>query len=118
MRIKIPQQASEQDQVEERFPPPSLTSTEVQDKRPREQDDEKKVIDSEALSEAVEKVKEALQTFDKNVMVSLDTGTGVMVAKVFNGETGEMIRQVPPQQILDVASRIHEAVGLLFDDEA
>jgi len=34
---------------------------------------------------------------------------------VVDKETGEMIREVPPQQVLDLMAKIEELMGILFD---
>ena len=37
---------------------------------------------------------------------------------VFDKETGEMIREVPHQDVLDLMAKIDEMIGILFDEKA
>ena len=37
---------------------------------------------------------------------------------VVDKEAGEMIREVPPQQVLDLMAKIEELMGILFDQKA
>lgn len=116
-RVRIPQQASEQGQVKDRSPIPPSAKKRDSVKDPNERA-EAAPFDNDEMARVVKKVSEVLGRFNENVSVSLDQGTGMMVARVLNGATGDVIRQIPPQEILEVASRINEAVGLLIDHEA
>ena len=48
---------------------------------------------------------------------SLHEETGRTMVKVFNKDNDELIREIPPEQILDLAARLDEMVGMLFDQE-
>lgn len=37
-----------------------------------------------------------------------------MVVKVMNGESGEVIRQIPQQEIIELAKRLESPTGLLL----
>ena len=41
--------------------------------------------------------------------------TGRIKVTVLDKETGEIIREVPPQQVLDLMAKIDEMMGILFD---
>lgn len=49
---------------------------------------------------------------------SLHKETGRTMVKVFNKDTDELVREIPPEQILDLAAKLDEMVGMLFDQEA
>jgi flagellar protein FlaG len=41
--------------------------------------------------------------------------TGRTMVNVKEQETGKLIRQIPPEQLLDLAAKIDEMIGILFD---
>jgi flagellar protein FlaG len=38
-----------------------------------------------------------------------------VVAKVVDSETGEVVREVPPEELLELARRVTALVGAMFD---
>lgn len=53
-----------------------------------------------------------------HVAFSINHETGEMVVRVINNETDEVIRQVPPEEFIRIASRLAKMVGLLFDQKS
>jgi flagellar protein FlaG len=41
--------------------------------------------------------------------------TGRTMVNVTEQETGKLIRQIPPKQVLDLAAKIEDMIGILFD---
>lgn len=41
--------------------------------------------------------------------------TGRTIVKVINKDTDELIREIPSEQVLDMAAKLDEMVGILFD---
>jgi flagellar protein FlaG len=54
-----------------------------------------------------------LRSQNHQLQFRLDQGTGKMVVTVTDGETGEVIRQVPGEEALKMAQRIEDMTGLL-----
>ena len=44
-----------------------------------------------------------------------DKATGRMVMEIYNRQTGDVERQVPPEELLRLAARLHEMVGVMVD---
>ncbi len=44
--------------------------------------------------------------------------TGRTMVKVINKDTDELIREIPSEQVLDMAAKLDEMVGILFDTKA
>ena len=66
-----------------------------------------------------EKISEAIQQFVSSMDVKLSfqvhDDTGAIMVKVINQETGEVIREIPPSRVLDLAAKIDKMIGALFD---
>jgi flagellar protein FlaG len=48
---------------------------------------------------------------------SVHEATGTIKVDVRDKETGEVIREVPPQQVLDLMAKIDEMMGILYDQK-
>ena len=70
--------------------------------------------------ERLEEVRQAINDALKNMNIGLDfeehEDTDKMVVKVMNRMTDEVIRQIPPEAMLDVARRMEEMSGLLIEE--
>ena len=72
-----------------------------------------------ARTEALAKeLNNALAQIDGNYSVSVDGDTGMVVVRITDTDTGELVKQVPPQQVLDVSMSVEKIVGLLVNDQA
>ena len=78
------------------------------------------------LSETLDRVASLLDEFvpggggDEvvtSMQISKDDDTGRFVYKSVDVETGEVVRQFPPEEVLNFISRFREAAGLLIDGE-
>ncbi len=66
--------------------------------------------------QSLDKIKKALEEINRNELeFSVHEKTGKTVIKVVDRDTGEVIREIPPEELLDIAARIDEMVGMLFD---
>ncbi len=52
------------------------------------------------------------------VTFDVDAETGRHVVRVLNKETGEIIRQLPPEELLTLVARMRQLTGLIFNEEA
>jgi flagellar protein FlaG len=66
----------------------------------------------------VEKVNQRLGQIEGNYSVSVDQDTGMVVVRITDAETGEIVRQIPPQQFLDANVSLEKIIGLLINDQA
>ena len=72
------------------------------------------VAKTEAL---VKDLNSALEKVDGDYSVSVDNETGMVVVRITDVETGELVKQVPAQQLLDVSMNVEKIVGLLVNDQ-
>ena len=49
---------------------------------------------------------------------SVHEATGVIKVAVTDKETGDLIREIPPEQVLNLMAKIDEMMGILFDEKA
>lgn len=70
------------------------------------------------LEELVESINRNLNAVDKRLQFLIHEASGRVQLRVLERSTNEVIREVPPEQLLDLVGRIHELIGLLVDETA
>ncbi|WP_025719135.1 flagellar protein FlaG [Paenibacillus polymyxa] len=75
---------------------------------------QKQPTHEEAVLE-LQKVIDAIQGPQKTFEISVHEKTHAIMIKVMNKETGDLIREVPPEKILDIAARMMEIAGIIID---
>jgi flagellar protein FlaG len=75
-------------------------------------------LDKEQVTALTDQLNESLGQMDANFHVSVDDASGMMVVRITDTETGEIVRQVPPQQVLDASVSMDKIIGLLVNDRA
>ncbi|MCX7984307.1 MAG: flagellar protein FlaG [Bacteroidetes bacterium] len=74
-----------------------------------------KQLRKEELAAVVEELNKAMQVVGTTLAFTIDEHTKKTVVKVLNAQTGEVIRQIPPEEMLKVSQRIAELMGILID---
>ena len=74
-------------------------------------------IGEKAWIEMVERANKALQGVDKRFEFSIHEDTHQIMVKVVNNENNEIIREIPPEKILDLISKIWELAGIFVDEK-
>ncbi|MBN1904137.1 MAG: flagellar protein FlaG [Deltaproteobacteria bacterium] len=75
----------------------------------------------EALSDKIGRIADTMdsyvQSIQRDLKIKVDENTGRIIVKVTSKETGKVIREIPPDELLDLAARIEEMTGILFDEK-
>ncbi|MBE7898977.1 flagellar protein FlaG [Paenibacillus polymyxa] len=69
----------------------------------------------EQTIQQLQKAIDAIQGPQKTLEISVHEKTHAIMIKVLNKETGDLIREVPPEKILDLAARMMEITGIIVD---
>ena len=72
----------------------------------------------EKLRSAVEKIQEFVSSTASDIEFSVDEESGQTIVKVVDRETDEVIRQIPSQEMLDLAKALDRLQGLLIKQKA
>lgn len=96
-------------------PPPAAQSAEKPEKPP--------APSHEATQKAVAVVAEFLQNHSRSLQFEVDEHSGMEIVTVLDGETGEVIRQFPSEEIVASARYITESIsdvttGVLLDQQS
>jgi flagellar protein FlaG len=71
----------------------------------------------ERLEAAVSKLNDYVQSIRRTLSFSIEESTGRTVISVYDAETEELIRQIPPEETLKLAELIDERSASLFIKE-
>ncbi|MBC9250417.1 flagellar biosynthesis protein FlaG [Pseudomonas alcaligenes] len=75
-------------------------------------------ISREQVESAVSTIQEFVQSVRRNINFSLEDGSGRVVVKVTDASSGDVIRQIPSEEALQLAESLEEVRSLLFKAEA
>ncbi|HHW32022.1 MAG TPA: flagellar protein FlaG [Clostridiaceae bacterium] len=73
-------------------------------------------IGEKVLISAIEKANKALTGSTRYFERSVHEKTKDIIVKVIDSETDEVVREIPPEKILDLVSRLLELAGLIVDE--
>lgn len=72
-------------------------------------------IGDEQLLRMMERAVKALQGPHTSTEFSVHEATNTIMLKIMNSDTGELIREIPPEKTLDIVAKLIEVNGLLID---
>lgn len=67
------------------------------------------------VSQAAERLNKLADAFATSLRFSVHQDTNTIVVRVVETQTGQVIREIPPEQVLDAVARLQEYLGVLFD---
>ncbi|MBP8646188.1 MAG: flagellar protein FlaG [Syntrophobacteraceae bacterium] len=70
----------------------------------------------EKAGELVDEVQSYLNDINIQLSFDLSEETGDMVVRVIDRNTGEVIRQIPPENLMEIRERLKELQGVLLND--
>src|SRR5690554_1569048 len=68
----------------------------------------------ERVVEAIRKIQEFVDEMQRGLQFSIDEDTGRIVVKVIARHSGEVIRQLPSEEALELATRLQDDGSILF----
>mgnify|MGYP000865345193 CR=1 FL=1 len=72
----------------------------------------------EELIKAVDKANKSFEPFDRRLEFSIHEKTKQVMVKIINSTNDEVIRELPPEKILDLVAHMMEVAGLIIDAKA
>lgn len=85
------------------------------------------VVDTAELSEKVNEINDIIRSVQRDLAFNIDEDSGKTVIRVIDSESGELIRQIPSEKVLAIATHLRDfqedtvsgseiGQGLLFSD--
>jgi flagellar protein FlaG len=67
------------------------------------------------VKQAVREINQGLRSLNNHLQFSIDDKTESVVVKLIDGDTGEVLRQIPPEEVLRLRAYYKEQQGLLVN---
>lgn len=74
-------------------------------------------VGEEQLVKAIDRAIKALEGPQTSFEMKVHKQTNTIIVKVFNKETGDLIREIPPEKTLDLVVKMMEFAGILIDEK-
>jgi flagellar protein FlaG len=109
-----------QQQVQPQTQPADVTLKKLQREVNQQVQDaqEKRDIKPEELQKLMEEVKRKFDMLSKYLKIDIDQELEIPVVKIMERDTNKVIRQIPPDYLLELMKRIDQLLGLLVEKEA
>ncbi len=75
-------------------------------------------VEAPKVKEAASRLNKALEALNRNLAISVHEDSGKLIVEVTDPGTGEIVRQIPPERVLEVEESIDNIVGLFVNDVA
>ena len=59
-----------------------------------------------------------VQSAQKNLKIGIHQATGNIMVKVISQTDGKVIREIPPEELLDLAAKMEAMIGVLVNENA
>jgi len=69
------------------------------------------------IKEAMDKIQEAAILFNRKIRLEVEEDLNMVIVKVVDSETNEVIRQIPPKELVELSRNAKDLKGLLIDKE-
>lgn len=70
----------------------------------------------ENLNDAVEMLNAAAKTTNNRIAFSVDEKTDRIIMRVLDANNNEVIREIPPKEVIRLAAQIREMIGMFIDE--
>lgn len=72
------------------------------------------LVDQGQIGEAVENLNQYAQSVQRQLEFTVDEESGKTIIKVIDAETGETIRDIPPEEVLNMQKKLKETSDQMF----
>lgn len=74
-------------------------------------------LSEQAVQKAIEKANRLVNGVGVHFQYSVHEKTRNIMVKVIDNETEEIIREIPPEKILDLVAKLQEICGVIIDEK-
>jgi len=77
---------------------------------------EQRKVSSEEIQKIIEEIKKKLDYLNKYLKIEIDKELEIPVVKIIERDTNKVIRQIPPEYLLELMKRIDQMLGILLSE--
>lgn len=79
-------------------------------------DETSRVLTSDEVNEAVGKLNNALGAYSERVSFKYHEKTNRLIVRVIDSQTNEVVREIPPKDLIKLLEHLQEYMGMLVDE--
>lgn len=68
--------------------------------------------DRKAIEDSITKIRESIGPANSSLKIEIDADTDRIVVKILDDKSGEVIRQIPSQEMIEIAKRLDAMQGI------
>lgn len=72
---------------------------------------------ADEIQQDIEKINDQLKSMNRSIRFSIDDRSSDIVVKVVDENTGEVVMEIPPEEVLKLRERLSEMSGLLVEKQ-
>ena len=81
-------------------------------------DNAEKKLSEEFVEKVTRELNDEFRIFNTALSFSVDDSTGSTVIKILDRNTDKVVREIPPNQMLQIAAKLTEVIGRIVDETA
>ena len=74
-------------------------------------------VPKEEVNQAIDEIKQQMSDIGRKINFSVDEDLNIVIIKVVNKDTEEIVRQLPSEEVVEIARNIQENKGLIFQEK-
>ncbi|MCP4023030.1 MAG: flagellar protein FlaG [Desulfobacteraceae bacterium] len=108
-------EATEINKTQEPLPAPNLRKTIQKNQEPKNTNHSVSGMTKKDVEEIVESLNDLPETLQTSLNYSVHEENKQIIVKVIDKETEEIIKQIPPEEIVELQDKMRELTGRLLD---
>lgn len=73
-------------------------------------------VSNEELQRLIQEIKKKLDYLNRYLRIDIDRDLEIPVVKIFERDTNRLIRQIPPEYLLEIMKRIDQMLGVFLSE--
>ena len=74
------------------------------------------VVKKQDFNTAIDSINNYVEMFNNKVSFSIDEKSREII-HVYDNETGDLIRQIPPKEMIELVDKLEEIAGIIFNNK-
>lgn len=74
-------------------------------------------VAKDEVNQAIKEIKQQMSDIGRKINFSVDEDLNIVIIKVVNKDTEEVVRQLPSEEVVEIARNIQENKGLIFQEK-
>ncbi len=118
VRLDLPDPKPQELVVKRQMQEGALQNMEKQMQESTQRAESQNKVNSEEVRKLLEEIRSKFDMLSKYLRIEIDSDLEIPVAKIMERDTNRVIRQIPPDYLLELIKRIDQMLGVLLEKEA